>query len=150
MVNGIQIQPHDGRATPYHRNSTKHIPSTWSMSFKFNHRMVGQHPIIAIQPSIYHLHGQWHSNSTTGWWGNTLSSQFNQAYTIYMVNDIQIQPQDGGATPYHRNSTKHIPSTWSMTFKFNHRMVGQHPIIAIQPSIYHLHGQWHSNSTTGW
>ena len=143
---------------------------------QFNHRMVGQHPIIAIQTSINHIHGQWHpiqpqdggatphhrnsnkhkpstwsmaSNSTTGWWGNTPSSQFKQAYTIYMVNGIQ----------------------------FNHRMVGQHPIIAIQTSINHLHGQWHpiqpqdggatphhrnsnkhkpstwsmaSNSTTGW
>ena len=114
------IQLQDGGATPHHRNSTKHIPFTWSMAFQFNYRMVGQHPIIAIQPSIYHLHGQWPSNSITGWWGNTPSSQFNQAYTIYMVNGPQ----------------------------FNYRMVGQHPIIAIQTSIYHLHGQWHPNSTT--
>ena len=230
-------------------NSTKHIPFTWSMALnsitgwwgntpspqfnqaytiymvngpQCNYRMVGQHPITTIQPSIYHLHGQWpsmqlqdggatphHHNSTkhipftwsmalnaiTRWWGNTPSPQFNQAYTIYMVNGPQcnykmvgqhpittiqqsiyhihgqwpsIQLQDGGATPHHHNSTKHIPFTWSMALnaitrwwgntpsprsnkaytiymvndpQFNYRMMGQRPVITIQPRIYHIHGQ---------
>ena len=98
---------------------------------QFNYRMVGQHPIIIIQPSIYHLHGQWPSiqprdggatphhhnstkhipstwsmaiNSTTGWWGNTPSSQFNQAYTIYMVSGIQSNTLMAGNPPKHTHS----------------------------------------------
>ena len=65
--------------------SIYHLHGQWP---SINYRMMRQHLIIPIQPSIYHLHGQWPS----------------------------IQLQDGGATPHHHNSTKHIPFTWSMAF----------------------------------
>ena len=110
---------------------------------QFNYRMLGQHPIITIQPSIYHLHGQWPSIQLTGWWGNTPSSQFNQAYTIYMVNGFNSKTDRmvAGNTP---SSQFNQAYTIYMVngLQFNYRMLGQHPIITIQQAytIYMVNG----------
>ena len=154
MVNAFN-QLHCGRASPHHHNLTKHIPSTWSMTFKHLHcgrASPRHHNLTNHTPSAWSMafnqlycgrvSPRHKKHNTTKHTPSTWSMAFNQLHC-------------GRASSRHHNTTKHTQSTWSMDIQpttlwagiipspqFNQALhainivVGNHPVATIQPRIF--------------